>query len=356
MANVHFGFQKILFKRFSYIILWHVGIVTFTLRLVASINTLEDFFTLSWIKNLFVSNTLAVALFQLFLSAVFIVTESKQYLRVEHRIDFLINIDSIDKDVPFTLKEALATHNVPLLQYLGFYDLNIISQFDGARRKQIFSLSYPGGHPHVWKSISQEAVKLILETNSQLEAITLPPKPKPPEMAAKYSTADEVYFKMRSLSQSHFLQEKMPAENYVDISSKIANFLKTIRPVSFMLEELKEKQLVSALQHYQALSLACYSMANLASASMAEDRFGIVQQDLSVIINALLKLYVTLNKLVVVVNRKPNSSILQIKKHLVHVVKSSLYKLAIDFGPYVKDLSLPAEDEKLFTNFILFKN
>lgn len=539
MANVHFGFQKILFKRFSYIILWHVGIVTLTLRLVASINTLEDFFTLSWIKNLFVSNTLAVALFQLFLSAVFIVTESKQYLRVEQydnvsrfqyicqklspnnclwffvyflrgivssivffvalknffvnstssndsnqvtesiiilindavginflfflyesvyqksfkyfslvqnnqsiiipkiviaakdvslksfyyciiytvfyllnghsvcsffcylfsvkcnlsyatildpfvlyclwllnafilfnhlilkllfdlfltsRIDFLINIDSIDKDVPFTLKEALATHNVPLLQYLGFYDLNIISQFDGARRKQIFSLSYPGGHPHVWKSISQEAVKLILETNSQLEAITLPPKPKPPEMAAKYSTADEVYFKMRSLSQSHFLQEKMPAENYVDISSKIANFLKTIRPVSFMLEELKEKQLVSALQHYQALSLACYSMANLASASMAEDRFGIVQQDLSVIINALLKLYVTLNKLVVVVNRKPNSSILQIKKHLVHVVKSSLYKLAIDFGPYVKDLSLPAEDEKLFTNFILFKN
>jgi len=273
------------------------------------------------------------------------------------RIDFCVSTDPADKNVPFTLKEALATSNVPLLQYLGFYDLNVISQFDSARRKQIFSLSYPGGHPYVWRNISQEAVKLILETNGQIEAITLPPKPKPPEMAAKYSTLDEVYFKMRSLSQSQFLHEKIPSEaEEKGVSRKIVNFLKTVRPVSYLMEELKEKQLESALQHYQALSLACYSMANLAGASMAEDQFGIVQQDLAGIINALLKLYVSLNKLVVVVNRKPNSSILQIKKHLVHVVKSSLYKLAIDFGPYVKDLGLPAEDEKLFTNFILFKN
>lgn len=539
MATVHFGFQKILFKRFSYIILWHVGIVTLTLQSVASIGTVEDLLSLSWMKNLFVPNTLAVALFQLFLSAVFIVTESKQYLRVEQysqisrfqylchklspnnclwffvyflrgivsaivffvalkshfvnptsgngssqvtesiiilinnavwinflffvyesvyqrsfryfslvqnnqsiiipkiviavkdvslksfyycviftafyllnghsvcsffcylfsvkcnlsyatifdpfvfyclwllnafilfnhlilkllfdlfltsRIDFHINVDTPNQEVSFTLKEALSTNNVPLFQYLGFYDLNIISQFDSARRKQIFSLSYPGGHPHVWRDISQEAVKLILATNSQLEAITLPPKPKPPEMAAKYSSVDEVYFKMRSLSQSQFLQEKMPVEKEVGVSRKIATFLKTLRPVSYLLEELKEKQLESALQHYQALSLACYSMANLAAASIAEDRFGIVQQDLPVIINALLKLHVTLNKLVVVVNRKPNSSILQIKKHLVHVVKSSLYKLAIDFGSYVKDLGLLMEDEKLLTNFILFKN
>ncbi|XKL66103.1 hypothetical protein PGB90_009523 [Kerria lacca] len=295
-----------------------------------------------WLLNAFIlfNNLILKLLFDIFLTK---------------KINFHVTTDPEIKHNKFTIKDALSVYNVPLLQYLGYYDLNIISQFDSARRKQMFSLSYPGGHPHIWREIYQEAVKLITETNDNLIKITSQ-KSILTESNTKYS-ADGYYFNMRPLSPRTFIYDKFSTEEKVEETfvQKICNYVKTIRFISYFAEEMKEKQLESALQHYQAVSLACYSLANLAAASKAEDKFGIVQQNLSEIINIFLKFYVTLNKLVMI-NKKPNSSILQVKRYLTNVVKSCLYKLSIDFGSYVKDLSLNTEDEKLFANFILFKN
>lgn len=298
-----------------------------------------------WLLNAFFlfNNLILKLLFDIFLTS---------------KIDFPITADLNSKPSgEFTLKDAMATSNVPLLQYLGYYDLNVVSQFDGSRRKQIFSLSYPGGHPYVWKELSNEAIKLIVDTIAQLDRITSH-KPAQVESTRPFPTADRYYSKMRPLSPSHYprfldAQVEKRDDSFVN---KLFDFVKTLRPVAYLIEDMTEKQLECALQHYQAISLACYSLANMAAASKTEDRFGIIQQDLAAIIHVLLRLYVTLNKLVVIVNKKPNSSVLQVKKNLTNVAKSSLYKLAIDFGSYVKDLSLSSEDEKLFSNFIQFKN
>ncbi len=296
-----------------------------------------------WLLNAFLlfNNSILKLLFDVFLTG---------------RIDFPINDNPATESETFTLTDALSMNNVPVLQYLGYYDLNIASQFDKAKRQQIFSLSYPGGHSHVWKHLLQEAIKLIVETNEQLEKIASI-KPKYVEMD-KYNAADYAYTTMRSLSSKQFLYEKthQPERAENSFVYKVTTILKTFRPIAYFLEEMTEKQLECSLQHYQSLSLACYSLANLAVASKSEDKYGVVQQDLPVIINALARLYVTLNKLVVVVNRRSNASVLQIKKYLVNVVKSSLYKLSTEFGHYVKDIALSAEDEKLFTSFINFKN
>lgn len=545
MANAHFGFKEILLKRMSCIILWHLCIQSLVLQFVASVNISEDllFWMVTWLKNLFKPWFFIISLFQLILSAVCIVTESTQYLRVEqcenvsrfryicrklapnHLIwffvyfmqgilsaivffialkhyfeppeddtqpdpnnitetmiillndavwinilffindfiyqksfkyfsliqrshciamptiivsakdaafksfyysfifvifyllkghsfcSFLCNSFSVECNISyatifnpfilyclwllnafilfnnlilkllfdvfltakidfpissgtgakendtFTLKDALSTTNIPLIQYLGYYDLNVISQFDSNRRKQIFSLSYPGGHPYTWRDISQEALKLITDTINHLEKITNT-KPTLSENQ-KYPTIEKYYSNIRPLSVSHYIDDKYinaAKKSEGNLLQKWKTFLKSIRFVSYFVEEMTEKQLESALQHYQALSLACYSLSNLAAASKADDKYGVVQQDLSKIISALLQLNVTLNKLVVVVNKRPNSSILQIKKYLTSVVKSSLYKMSNNFGPYMRDLTLSPEDEKLFSSFILFKN
>lgn len=302
-----------------------------------------------WLLNAFIlfSNSTLKLLFDIFLIS---------------KIDFPITADSNSKQSnEYTLKDALSTCNVPLLQYLGYYDFNIVSQFDSSRRKQIFSLSYPGGHPYIWKELSNEAIKLIVDTTSSLERITSQKKTPVENTRINRSllTVEQYYSKMRPLSPSQYsrhLDTQFETNFDESVITKISDFMKTLRPVAYLTESMTEKQLESALQHYQALSLACYSLANLAAASRTEDKFGIIQQDLSTMIHVLLKLHVTLNKLVVIVNKKQNSSLLQVKKALVSVAKSSLYKLAIEFGSYVKDLSLSPEDQKLFSNFIHFKN
>lgn len=546
MANAHFGFKEILLKRMSWIILWHICIQSFILQFVASVNVSEDplLWMITWLKNLFKPRFIIIFLFQLFLSAVCIVTESTQYLRVKQcdnitrfrficskvslyhfiwllvyflqgilsaivflfalkhyfvdplnneiqpedkitetiiillsnaigmnliffindffrhqsfkyfsfiqqnhcismpaifvvarnaavkslycsvvfvvfyllgghsicsfictsfsvrcnisysivfnpfvfyclwllnafiffnnlilkslfniylttKIDFpIVSSTSTKQHDVFTLKDAISTDNIPLIQYMGYYDLNVISQFDASRRKQIFSLSYPGGHPYTWREISQEALKLITDTINQLEKITNANKSNTATDNAK-PTIEKYYSKMRPLSITHYIDEKNSNANKKlkdNIFSKITNSLKSIRVVAYFAEEMTEKQMESALQHYQALGLACYSLSNLAAASKLDDKYGVVQQDLSIIIISLLQLNVALNKMTVVINKKTNSSILRIKKYLASVVKSSLYKLSINFGLYSRDLNLSSDDEKLFSSFVSFKN
>ena len=50
-------------------------------------------------------------------------------------------------------------------QFLGYLDLVLLSRYAALRRKQIFSLSQPGGHAHNWNSISVQCLE-------ELEALT----------------------------------------------------------------------------------------------------------------------------------------------------------------------------------------
>ncbi|XP_013412056.1 nucleoporin NDC1-like [Lingula anatina] len=48
-----------------------------------------------------------------------------------------------------------------ILQYLGYLDLYLLSKFSKERRKQIYSLSQPGGHPHNWTSLCTQCLTSI---------------------------------------------------------------------------------------------------------------------------------------------------------------------------------------------------
>ncbi|XP_056388124.1 nucleoporin NDC1 isoform X2 [Hyla sarda] len=58
----------------------------------------------------------------------------------------------------------------PLLKYLAFQDLMLLSQYSPYRRQEVFSLSQPGGHPHNWTAISRECLGVLTNLTSRLVA------------------------------------------------------------------------------------------------------------------------------------------------------------------------------------------
>ncbi|XP_077134141.1 nucleoporin NDC1 [Ranitomeya variabilis] len=60
--------------------------------------------------------------------------------------------------------------NSPLLKYLAFQDLMLLSQYSPSRRQEVFSLSQPGGHPHNWTAISKECLSVLTNLTSRLVA------------------------------------------------------------------------------------------------------------------------------------------------------------------------------------------
>ncbi|XP_040264075.1 nucleoporin NDC1 isoform X1 [Bufo bufo] len=60
--------------------------------------------------------------------------------------------------------------NFPLLRYLAFQDVMLLSQYSPSRRQEVFSLSQPGGHPHNWVAISRECLGVLNNLTSRLVA------------------------------------------------------------------------------------------------------------------------------------------------------------------------------------------
>ncbi|XP_040216400.1 nucleoporin NDC1 [Rana temporaria] len=76
---------------------------------------------------------------------------------------------SFVEDAEMCLPNALGC-NTPLLKYLAFQDLVLLSQYSKIRRQDVFSLSQPGGHPHNWIAISTECLSVLSNLTARLVA------------------------------------------------------------------------------------------------------------------------------------------------------------------------------------------
>ncbi|PAV63765.1 hypothetical protein WR25_08005 isoform J [Diploscapter pachys] len=57
----------------------------------------------------------------------------------------------------------------PLLKYFAFFDLRRVALTDSARRKEVFSLSQPGGHARNWATLSTACVNVIKQVQLHLD-------------------------------------------------------------------------------------------------------------------------------------------------------------------------------------------
>ncbi|NWX39533.1 NDC1 protein, partial [Steatornis caripensis] len=68
------------------------------------------------------------------------------------------------------LPKILNSHPPLIIKFLALQDLMLLSQYSPVRRKEVFSLSQPGGHPHNWTAISRECLSLLSDLTQRLIA------------------------------------------------------------------------------------------------------------------------------------------------------------------------------------------
>jgi len=203
--------------------------------------------------------------------------------------------------VALTLQEVIEAvedpSSHPLLRLLALQQLATLSAAGPADRAAVFALSQPGGHPHRWNSARAACLAALTDISTSVAALTNP-KPAPAPAPAALAPL-VVNSPMRRLAPA------LPAKVEELVPAAAPSNLHTM--VASSLESLKSRPLLAAVFHVapehgvravlcraQAASWAARALSHLAAASVAEDRFGVVQKDLPSILSALLEVEQTL--------------------------------------------------------------
>lgn len=263
-----------------------------------------------------------------------------------------------------SLADALTMDSIPVFQQLGYLDLVNIAQKDKFRRSVLFTLSQPGGHPYNWNNIVEKSLSLMRKFSDGLNAACSSQKEELSQHSKTVSTLNSqmlekpYVYHMRSLIppaaelavNTPAESKAVPIDNFVvqylkNIKKNLISYLLSKRFISFIFAEQFENKLKHVLRDAQAVVWAADGISSLAAVSLIEDPYGIVQKDLPEIIDVLLKLKQSLDKLqkMNVSIRKPMSDDRFLKQMLVNLrsaVKRSLYKIVSHFRNYIDDLAL----------------
>jgi len=251
------------------------------------------------------------------------------------------------------LEEAVAgldkKGTTPLQRLLSLQQLAHLTGQEKSARASVFVLSQPGGHPHMWNSVRVACLDAINDISSSITAAispkSAPPPPAPVPVVATLSTP------MRRLAPT--LPPKV--EELTPATSTAPSNLHSL--VTARMEALKTRPLLSALFHSTAdhgvRSVLCRAQAaiwaidvitNIVAASVAEDRFGIVQKDLPGVLGALLTLEQTLVKTrSLSLGTSQSQPDLLLRQELRQTIKSGLYKVAISFGPHILEVPVASQ-------------
>ena len=304
------------------------------------------------------------------------------------------------------LKSSLKESSL-LLKHLAFQDFaEITAALSPIRRSEFFNLSQPGGHPHNWNevcsiclgAIAQFSEDLVLaskpnaaklnEQSSKLNNIGVsetPTMPRLRRLGGTLTPSMEVRGAMSNMSSG--VQELVPSrmqklhqgenkrnsvqiqettvfnkiEKYITGPEKIAVALSNASSVfsnpSGYTSSDASIRLVYARS--QLVIWAVEGLAHLVSASITEDRYGVVQKDLPKVLEALLLLQRTVEK-----HRKGGTATarknrfetrdLQLKQELRVALKSSLFRISVSFGEHLDALPLSTDLRQKLSNYQSF--
>lgn len=280
----------------------------------------------------------------------------------------------IESETSLTLYDALA-QRTQFNGYLGAQDLKILSQSDPTRRIQIFTLSQPGGHPRNWNHILECCLTVINSYTKELENINGDVNPievdssrKPMNVTPPSGPLYSV--NLRNMAQSPRLNE-LKDHNRNELENTFANavkdefnmFLNKLcqKPgINYFFGELTDTKLKFLLMQAQPVMYTCEGLAFIVAASLREDKYGVVQNDLPVVISALVNLKVNLDKLTKL-GLVPKKHILndvfaiKMKSALLSSVKRSIYKIVITFSKYIHEIPMDTEVQMAVQPFLMCK-
>ncbi|CAK9829959.1 Nucleoporin Ndc1 [Anthophora retusa] len=325
--------------------------------------------------------------FQLWLyQLVFILTINSMYLLFELHLTEWVPFEFKQNNVfsndvsGMTLIEALSMDKVPIIQHLGYLDLITIAQKDKMRRRTLFTLSQPGGHPYNWNCVVEKCTVLIKKFSDDLNEALIkaqePPScvPNSMLMASVSKSHKEYVYHMRNLTKENITVTTEQCDTKtVDndlkqlgqkfVKEKWNNFLTYLlsKPlISYIFGEIEGGKVCHILFNGQSVIWAAEAISSLAVLSLNEDSYGIAQKDLPLIINTLLGLKQALDKLqksFIMAKRQDGDDRFSLQNYhsLRAATKRSLYRIVTSFETYICDMALEFTTMEQLYSFLVYR-
>ncbi|XP_013996948.1 nucleoporin NDC1 isoform X4 [Salmo salar] len=128
---------------------------------IHSLDSVSSLLDLSLLYHLWISGTfllltwyITVLLFRIFVTEVYSFPVQSTFTEESHQC----------------LPKVITGMQPMILKFLALQDLALLSQHSPSRRLEVFSLSQPGGHPHIWTALSKECLSLLSDLTERLVA------------------------------------------------------------------------------------------------------------------------------------------------------------------------------------------
>ncbi|XP_048256024.1 nucleoporin NDC1-like [Haliotis rufescens] len=273
-----------------------------------------------------------------------------------------------------SLLSAISCQNKSLLQYLGYLDLLHLARFSPIRRKQVLTLSQPGGHPHTWNKLSTACLGDIdlLTTHVQESnwSAMAGVAHKPPSVSdtgegstLRYRSTAGVNTTLIGQREGESKPTATPPTPSTPWTDKVSAFLAQKPVISYFFRQLPDAKSRQLFANSQKQIWAIDALSYLVAASFTEDSYGIVQRSLPSILASLLNLHENVEKhfkLSSSSSRRtqkasPYPSDAPLRHQLHSALKTSIYRIVNMFGSHLMDVPLSAECRKKLTPFIDFR-
>jgi nucleoporin NDC1 len=267
-----------------------------------------------------------------------------------------------------TLVDALETKKFRITQYLAAQDLCLLSENPvDIRRRQYYALSNPGAHPKNWKRLVKVTMSLMDNFSDELK-LTIDTISKNrsnnngnihgnqpfhqffegKRMMREFNTLNGI----RSLTTTELVAPIQDEKQKINYSEKVKQKLMTNQLVYFLFGETEDAKLNFLLTNKsQTIEWIVQGISEIVVHSIDEDSYGVVQQDIRLIVKSLIKLKSTLEKVASVNSVAKDRQFISLRA----VVRRSLYKFVMRFSRYFDDLLLDIEDMRALTSYASFK-
>lgn len=294
---------------------------------------------------------------------------------------FPIERDLLSNPRTISLVDALSCSKIHLSTQLAALDLFTLAHSNtDTRRKDIFSLSIPGGHPYNWQKLSKQCLETICMFKEEISKSLIKnvataannnngifEKPKSAtEMAEKilrrqyndtigirnmlyYSTTQE---SVQQNSQTSGFDIKINAFKS-SLTTKINQFKKYIKNlpgIYYLFTEVESTKVSHLLSKSEHIVWIVQGLATLAVKSIREDVYGVVQDTLPEIIKTIVNLKITIDEITPLDlgGKKMDRNYCVLRNS----IKRSLYKITSTFADYINDLAIDHEHSRILFNYI----
>jgi len=266
--------------------------------------------------------------------------------------------------------DGAASKSSNLLTLLSLQNL-CESTYEGADvRRELFSLSIPGGHPHQWNKLQSVTLKNLQGMNADLGKLFKPPvenkeesnnpqtsTPLHPNFARRVVSPNMRMLAPAAAKSEKSAEEKLtkapaPPKWVESLNAQWKSFVSSLskRPViGWMINEPQDFAYRQIFTRSQAAIYSAEILSYVVRASIEEDGYGVVQKDLPEILSNLLKLEESVDRCRVQANsfhhrkRSADPEDVQLKQELKCALKSAVYRVTLAFKEHILVVPLEAD-------------